>query len=79
LTALFASLLSLASRFAQLRGEAQAFAIEARAKAEAEQMTRKADAWREYKEAAMVDMFLDVLPKVCAFIQVPSFPNRISL
>ena len=35
-------------------GEAEAFAIEAKAKATAEQMAKKADAWKEYKEAAMV-------------------------
>ena len=35
-------------------GEAKAFAVEAKAKAEAEQMAKKADAWKEYKEAAMV-------------------------
>ena len=47
-----------------LRGEAEAFAIEAKAKAEAEQMAKKADAWKEYKEAAMLDMMLEAMPKV---------------
>ena len=47
-----------------LKGEAEAFAIEAKAKAEAEQMAKKADAWKEYKEAAMIDMMLQTLPKV---------------
>ena len=47
-----------------LRGEAEAFAIEARAKAEAEKMAKKADAWKEYKEAAMLDMMLEAMPKV---------------
>ena len=47
-----------------LRGEADAFSIEARAKAEAEKMAKKADAWKEYKEAAMLDMMLEALPKV---------------
>ena len=46
-----------------LRGEAEAFSIEARAKAEAEKMAKKADAWKEYKEAAMLDMMLEALPK----------------
>lgn len=27
-------------------------------------MAKKAEAWREYREAAMVDMLLDTLPKV---------------
>ena len=44
-----------------LRGEAEAYAIEVKAKAEAEQMAKKADAWNEYKEAALVDMMLKVM------------------
>lgn len=48
----------------RLRGEAEAYAIEAKAKAEAEQMAKKAEAWKEYKNAAMIDMLLDVIPKV---------------
>ncbi|KAJ7378092.1 Flotillin-like protein 1 [Desmophyllum pertusum] len=38
----------------KVRGEAEAFAIEAKAAAEAEQMAKKADAWKEYREAAIV-------------------------
>lgn len=49
-----------------MKGEAEAFAIEAKAKAEAEQMAKKADAWKEYREAAVVDMVLATMPKVCA-------------
>jgi hypothetical protein len=49
-----------------LSGEAEAFAIEAKAKAEAEQMAKKAEAWNEYKQAALVDMVLKVLPKLAA-------------
>lgn len=48
----------------QLQGEAQAYAIEAKARAEAEQMARKADAWKQYQDAAMVDMVLESLPRV---------------
>jgi flotillin len=47
-----------------VKGEAEAFAIEAKAKAEAEQMAKKADAWKEYCEAAVVDMVLETMPKV---------------
>ena len=47
-----------------LKGEAEAYAIECKAKAEAEQMAKKADAWKEYKEAAMIDMMLQTMPKV---------------
>merc|ERR1712173_159056 len=54
-----------------LKGDAEAFAIEVKAKAEAEQMAKKADAWKEYKEAAMVDMMLQTLPKVAAEIAAP--------
>lgn len=55
--------------FLQVRGEAEAFAIEAKARAEAEQMSKKADAWRDYQEAAMVDMLLETLPKVSPFVR----------
>ena len=48
----------------RLSGEASAYAIEAKAKAEAEQMSKKAAAFKEYREAAMVDMLLNTLPKV---------------
>lgn len=54
-----------------LRGEAEAFAIEARAKAEAEKMAKKADAWKEYKEAAMLDMMLESMPKVRTLYLIP--------
>merc|ERR1712055_1124499 len=54
-----------------LRGEAEAYAIEVKAKAEAEQMAKKADAWKEYKEAALVDMMLKVLPQVAAEVSGP--------
>lgn len=55
----------------QMKGEAEAFAIEAKAKAEAEQMEKKANAWKEYQDAAVVDMILEVLPKVAAEIAAP--------
>lgn len=32
-------------------------------------MSKKADAWRDYQEAAMVDMLLETLPKVCPFVR----------
>lgn len=55
----------------RVRGEAEAFAVEAKARAEAEQMAKKADAWKDYKEAAMVDMLLETLPKVAAEVAAP--------
>merc|ERR1712098_607509 len=50
---------------------AEAYAIEVKAKAEAEQMAKKADAWKEDKEAALVDMMLKVLPQVAAEVSAP--------
>merc|ERR1712080_246513 len=50
---------------------AEAYAIEMKAKAESEQMARKADAWGEYREAALVDMMLKVLPGVAAEVSQP--------
>ncbi|CAL1546941.1 unnamed protein product [Lymnaea stagnalis] len=55
----------------QMKGEAEAFAIEARAKAEAEQMAKKADAWKDYQDAAMIDMVLETLPKIAAEVAAP--------
>lgn len=54
-----------------LRGEAEAYSIEAKATAVAEQMSKKAEAWKEYQEAAVVDMVLQVLPKVVAEVAAP--------
>merc|ERR1711910_184202 len=54
-----------------LRGEAEAYAIEVKGKAEAEQMNKKAEAFKEYREAAMVDMMLKVLPQVAAEVSGP--------
>jgi len=63
-----------------LQGEAEAFSIEAKAKAEAEKMAKKADAWKEYKEAAMLDMMLEALPKIAAEVAAPlSQAKKISM
>jgi len=50
-----------------MKGEAEAFAIEAKAKAESEQMCKKADAWKEYEDAAKIEMMLDIIPKVSVY------------
>ncbi|XP_033222395.1 flotillin-1 isoform X1 [Belonocnema kinseyi] len=55
----------------KIRGDAEAFAIDAKAKAEAEQMSKKASAMNEYKSAAMIDMMLEILPKVAAEVAAP--------
>ena len=47
-----------------MKGEAEAFAVEAKGRAEAEQMAKKAEAFQQYKEGAMVDMLLEKLPLV---------------
>jgi len=60
-----------------MKGEAEAFAIEAKAKAEAEQMAKKADAWKQYEDAAVVEMVLDMLPKVLPVDIVFQFNLRI--
>lgn len=60
----------------RLRGEAKAFAIEIKANAESEQMAKKAEAWKEYKLAAMVNMVLDVLPQVTAEVAAPLAETR---
>jgi flotillin len=38
--------------------------VEAKGRAEAEQMAKKAEAFQQYKEGAMVDMLLEQLPLV---------------
>ena len=48
-----------------------AFALEAKSRAEAQQMEMKAEAWKEYKEAALVDMMLRVLPEVAREVSTP--------
>jgi flotillin len=57
----------------KIRGEAESFAIHAKAKAEAEQMAKKAEAYKEYREAAMIEMLLETLPKVqksCIYFEI---------
>uniref|UniRef100_A0A672KLV8 Flotillin n=1 Tax=Sinocyclocheilus grahami TaxID=75366 RepID=A0A672KLV8_SINGR len=55
----------------QMRGEAEAFALEAKGRAEAEQMAKKAEAFKQYKEGAMVDMLLEKLPLMAEEISKP--------
>jgi len=40
----------------------------AKGKAEAEQLTMKGEAYKFYKDAAVVDMLLEVLPKVTILV-----------
>lgn len=63
-----------------MRGEAEAFAIGARARAEAEQMAKKAEAFQMYQEAAQLDMLLEKLPQVAEEISGPlTSANKITL
>ena len=55
----------------RVKGDAKAFAILAKATAEAGQMAKKADAWKEYRQAAMLDMVLKTLPIIVAEIAAP--------
>ena len=53
------------------RGEAQADAIRAQGFAEADAMRTKAEAWKEYGQAAMIDTLLASLPEVAAAVAQP--------
>ncbi|XP_045596691.1 flotillin-1 isoform X4 [Procambarus clarkii] len=55
----------------RVKGEAEAYSVEAKARAEALIMMQKAEAQKEYKEAAMLEMFLETLPKVAAEVAAP--------
>ncbi len=45
-------------------GAAEAAAIEAIGKAEAERMRQKANAYKQYGDAALMSLVLDTMPKV---------------
>ncbi|XP_066946252.1 flotillin-1 isoform X4 [Macrobrachium rosenbergii] len=55
----------------RVKGEAEAYSVEAKAKAEALIMQQKAEAMKEYKEAAMLEMYLATMPKVAAEVAAP--------
>ncbi|RXG71256.1 Flotillin-1, partial [Armadillidium vulgare] len=55
----------------RVKGEAEAYAIQQKAKAEATTMTVKAEAWKEYKDAALMEMYIEVLPKIAAEVAAP--------
>uniref|UniRef100_A0A3B3U3Z7 Flotillin n=1 Tax=Poecilia latipinna TaxID=48699 RepID=A0A3B3U3Z7_9TELE len=55
----------------KMKGEAEAFALEAKGRAEAEQMAKKAEAFKQYKDGAMVDMLLEKLPLMAEEISKP--------
>ncbi|KAL4658694.1 hypothetical protein GN956_G2220 [Arapaima gigas] len=55
----------------RVKGEAEALVLEAKGRAEAEQMAKKAEAFQEYREGAMVDMLLEKLPLMAEEISKP--------
>ncbi|XP_075042732.1 flotillin-1 isoform X1 [Mixophyes fleayi] len=55
----------------RIKGEAQAYAVEVRARADAEQLAKKAEAFHEYQDAAIVEMLLQKLPLVAEEISKP--------
>jgi len=55
----------------RLRGNAEAEAIRARGLAEAEAMDRKAQAWKEYGQAALIEQLFESLPQVAAAVAQP--------
>ena len=55
----------------RLEGEAEAEAIRARGQAEAEAMRLKAEAWKEYGQAALAEQLMQVLPELARAIAEP--------
>jgi flotillin len=53
------------------RGEAEADAIRARGLAEAEAMEKKAAAWQQYNQAALIQQLIEALPLVAQAIAAP--------
>lgn len=54
-----------------LKGQAEADALLAKGKAEAEAMQKKADAYKQYTNAAMLEMMIKVLPEVAREVAAP--------
>ena len=55
----------------RVRGEAEADAIKARGLAEAEAMQRKAEAWKQYGQAALIEQLFQSLPEVARAVAEP--------
>ncbi len=55
----------------RLRGDAEADAVRAKGLAEAAAMLQKADAWKEYGQAALVEQLLQSMPEVANAIAQP--------
>jgi flotillin len=55
----------------KLEGQAEAERIKSKGLAEAEAMMKKAQAWEKYNDAAMLEMYLKVLPDVAKAVSEP--------
>ena len=55
----------------RVKGQAEADAIRAKGLAEAEAMQRKADAWKEYGQAALIEQLFQTLPQVAEAVAQP--------
>ncbi len=55
----------------RVRGEAEADAIRARGLAEAEAMEKKAAAWKQYNQAAIIQQLIEAMPQIAAAIAQP--------
>lgn len=61
-------------------GQSEAEVIALKGSAEAEAMKRKADAWKEYNEAAIAQLFISALPEIARAISEPlSKVDKISI
>jgi flotillin len=55
----------------KVKGLAEADVIQAQGLAEAEAMARKAESWKQYNQAAITQMFVEVLPQLAKHIAEP--------
>jgi flotillin len=55
----------------KLEGEAEAGRIRDKGLAEAEAMSKKAESWEKYNEAAILEMYMKVLPEVVKNVAEP--------
>ncbi|MEM2989670.1 MAG: SPFH domain-containing protein [Halobacteria archaeon] len=53
------------------KGFAEADVIKQKGSSEAETMQKKAEAWSDYNEAAVIEMFVNVLPKMAEAVALP--------
>ena len=55
----------------RLEGQATADALQAKGVAEAEAMAKKADSWKQYNDAAVTQMVVDILPELASAVASP--------